>query len=84
MLQNNNLNGTAEHVCGSVKKPQVFSADCEEIMNCSCCTTCCYDQKDVEHCKDDVWMGGIDPIWENKYERAFYQFDVVKLQMPEH
>jgi hypothetical protein len=83
MLQNNNLNGTAAHICGSDKKPQVFAADCDE-MSCSCCTACCSDNKTIEHCNDDVWMGGVDPIWETKYERVYYQFDAVKLQMPEH
>ena len=83
MLQNNNLNGTAEHVCASDRKPQVFLADCEE-MNCSCCTTCCSDDESITHCKDDVWTGGVDPIWETKFERVYYEFDVVKLKKQEH
>lgn len=42
------------------------------------------DNESFEHCDDEVWLGGVDPIWETKYERAFYQFEKVKLQQEGH
>ncbi|CAB9518982.1 serine threonine-protein kinase BRI1-like [Seminavis robusta] len=80
MLEDNNLNGTAKHVCDKKETPQVFVADCEEIKQCTCCTLCCSDNNADKHCDDDVWLGGVDPIWESQYERAFYQFEKVKLK----
>lgn len=79
LLERNNLNGTAKHICDRADKPQVFMADCAEV-GCPCCSACCMDDETFEHCDDQVWLGGVDPIWETKYERAFYQFEKVKLK----
>lgn len=62
------------------KPPPVFVADCEDELDCDCCSTCCIDDESKKHCNDDVWLGGIDPIWETQYERAWYQFQ--KLTLP--
>lgn len=77
------MNGTAKHICDREAKPQVFMADCAEL-ECPCCSACCMDNESFEHCDDEVWLGGVDPIWETKYERAFYQFEKVKLQQEGH
>jgi len=79
MLERNSLNGTAKVICDREVKPQVFMADCAEIQ-CPCCSACCADDQADETCDDQVWLGGVDPIWETKYERTFYQFEKVKLK----
>ena len=83
LLERNNITGDAKHICDREEKPQVFMADCAEL-ECPCCTGCCMDDESFEHCDDDVWLGGVDPIWETKYERAFYHFDKVKLAQRGH
>lgn len=78
LLERNDLNGSAHPVCSREVKPQIFMADCAEIA-CPCCTSCCKDDETDEQCDDQVWLGGIDPIWETKYERLFYKFEKVQI-----
>lgn len=78
LLERNNMNGTAKHICDRDDQPQVFMADCAEIA-CPCCSACCQDGQTDSECDDQVWLGGVDPIWETAYERAFYKFEKVSL-----
>ena len=79
LLERNSMNGTAKHICDRDDKPQVFMADCAEVV-CPCCSACCKDGENDDNCDDQVWLGGVDPIWETKYERAFYKFEKIKLR----
>jgi len=84
LMERNNLKGGADALCGNDKPPSTFIADCghetgaDEEFPCECCTECCQDDKP---CNEFSWIGTVDPIWETRYERLFYQFEkVAKMQ----
>ena len=59
------------------RKPEISGADCygdDPRLECSCCNICCQDGMNVTDCKDHVYFGQLDPVWENSYQRRFYQF----------
>ena len=50
-------------------------ADCKGSVpevTCECCTKCCDDTD--EACSVVEGMANIDPVWENSFEREFYDF----------
>jgi len=55
-------------------------------ISCLCCTICCsgYNMNDdaaqgltntTSECRDKVYIGQLDPEWEESYQRKEYQFD---------
>jgi len=56
------------------------------LMSCSCCNVCCssYNANEdaaqgltntTSECRDKVYIGQLDPEWEESYQRKEYQFD---------
>ena len=64
--------GNGQHI------PEIAGADCfgdNPKIECSCCNICCGDGgMNARECRDRVYFGQLDPVWENSYQRRFYQF----------
>jgi hypothetical protein len=72
MLNDNSFTGSVDGICTKGIIPSVFMADCRGEVTCSCCTTCCVDTE--EDCNEMNSVVALDPIWENSFERQFYEF----------
>ena len=76
LLDNNTVTGPATAVCNN-GYIQRFAADCggdnpEVECPSDCCTTCCDDNG--PECNDDGLLAQFEPIWEDSYQRRFYEF----------
>jgi hypothetical protein len=69
LLGGNNVTGSLVSVCEGTNITLV-SADCNEV-DCLCCDPCCVDE---EECHDLDLVSSVNPMWEDGYERQFYQF----------
>jgi hypothetical protein len=70
MIEKNNIQGSADGVCGFPDVQLVFIADCagsSPEVTCTCCTECCSDS--VATCNDQAWLSDSNPIWELGYTR---------------
>lgn len=77
LVDRTSVSGTLDTLCGRSRKPQIVGSDCDGLqfeVKCECCTVCCADDEENEQCKDQVYLGQLDPVWENSYQRNFYQF----------
>jgi len=72
MLNDNSFTGSLDGICSKGSVPSVFVADCDGEVTCGCCTECCVDTD--EACNEIEGLANIDPIWENSFEREFYEF----------
>ena len=76
LLDNNTITGPATPVC-STGFIQRFIADCggdnpEVECPSDCCTLCCDDSGAA--CNDEDLLAQYDPIWEDNFQRRFYEF----------
>ena len=67
-----------------------LSADCfgdDKEVECECCTICCADDaadaamfgdgtNEAQACRGSVYYGDLDPIWQNRFKRGDYKFNV--------
>jgi Leucine rich repeat len=79
LLDKTKLEGSLDTLCSAqrTRQPEITSADCygdSPELNCTCCNICCADGVNVTECRDRVYFGELDPVWENSYQRRFYQF----------
>lgn len=82
LLDHNRLSGNTNVICNSqtvAASLLFFISDCDsgdmEIaeITCPCCTSCCNAQNQT--CNEEDWHGNLSPVWENRYQRTFYEFD---------
>ncbi|KAI2494300.1 hypothetical protein MHU86_20234 [Fragilaria crotonensis] len=76
---NEGLTGDLKTMCSLDRKPEISVADCvgDEAtaqVFCSCCTVCCDASTNATSCRDSIYLGQLDPVWENSFQRRFYQF----------
>ena len=79
LLNGNGITGSADGICSRGMAPSVFRTDCfgsNPEVPCSCCTLCCDDEDDECDSNEEVGIANLDPIWENSFERKFYEFGV--------
>ena len=78
LVDRTSLTGNLNTICSRSTRPgRIIGSDCEgndPEVSCQCCTIRCDDQEASESCVDRVYLGQLDPIWENSYQRKFYQF----------
>lgn len=74
LLEQNNFVGNADGICQSSAEVQNFVADCDEEIECDCCTSCCSDGEPT--CNPGDWALNVDPIWEYGYRRGRYAYDM--------
>lgn len=79
LLDKTKLEGTMDTLCSTnrTRQPEITAADCYgdvPELNCTCCNICCSDDVNVTECRDRVFFGELDPVWENSYQRRYYQF----------
>jgi hypothetical protein len=80
LLDKTDLTGDLNSMCNDrQRKPEISGADCHgdtPQMECACCNICCSDDASVNatDCRDRVYFGQLDPVWENSYQRRYYQF----------
>lgn len=72
MLNDNSLTGSVDGICSKGIVPSVFIADCSGEVTCSCCSKCCVDTDDACNAMEEI--ATLDPVWENSFERKFYEF----------
>jgi hypothetical protein len=73
LIDNNTITGDTTLVCEEWRRLDHFIADCNELINCSCCTLCCDDDSGPCHNDEDL-LAEFDPVWEEAYQRRDYIF----------
>jgi Leucine-rich repeat (LRR) protein len=83
LVDRTSVTGDLNQLCNKSKTTEIAGADCHGgEVQCSCCNICCQDGVNATTCRDKVYFGQIDPIWENSYERKEYQFDGLEYSKP--
>jgi len=84
LLDKNDLKGKTDSLCYldllEEEKP-VIIADCENEINCECCSLCCSDDKPDE-CYDKGWLSFHAWEWEDHYSRSVFQHIEQQLILP--
>ena len=76
---NDRLTGDLNAMCSQDRKPEISVADCDgdeapAQVVCPCCSVCCANSTNAASCRDSIYLGQLDPVWENSFQRRFYQF----------
>mmetsp|Transcript_18145 Transcript_18145/g.30063 ORF Transcript_18145/g.30063 Transcript_18145/m.30063 type:complete len:763 (-) Transcript_18145:75-2363(-) len=78
LVDRTNLVGDLSAMCLERQhKPEIAAANCygdTPQVVCTCCNICCEDGVNMTDCRDRVYFGQLDPVWENSYQRRYYQF----------